>query len=514
MSGKLDVALYFDVEDYFHPPEMGSDDIIRTLALALDAEDLRANFLFIAVRAKLLRERGRQDVIDSLARHEVGVHTLTGEHPCLPEYTAGKDWDSAVAATRDYEGKAWQIVRDVFGRDPVCLSQHAQYGAPYIFPVCREFGVPHAYGYVAAPPQFGLSWYAGALNIPYVNPQHFGPDVLPYFEVGDENYDNEMGFQGALARLDRRISACLSAGQPYLTIFICHPYHLRCVEFTDFWQYNNGVNIPVEQWGIKNGGPHRRTDTQMEIILRNLARLFRYIHRHEALNVLTLPEIQRKYGTQPASISKGDLLAAAQLATATPYAGMVTPGWYRRGGGSSPEVVGYGDFSPGELTVAWAQALRASSLSNSLPAQMPRVEILGPRQSPFIVPEVWHVSRDTFQKLVADFCAFVETHPHLPHNLGEVGERVGLGTLYRAFAEMYLTLANEGVLPESITLPRYPRLPAIAQSIGYAYLDISDNDIVAPDLPLYNIITDAKLQSWTLKPARAEPVTTDPLIQG
>jgi hypothetical protein len=68
---------------------------------------------------------------------------------------------------------------------------------------------------------------------------------------------------------------------------------------------------------------------------------------------------------------------------------------------------------------------------------------------------------------------------------------------------MYLTVADRGTLPESIILPRYPRLPAIAQNIGYAYLDISDNDIVHPDLNLFNIITDAKLQTWTLKPANS-----------
>src|SRR5919202_3332030 len=287
MASQLDIALYFDVEDYFHPPEMGSDDIIKQLAEALDAEDLRANFLFIAVRARLLKERGRRDVIESLARHEVGVHTLTAEHPCLPEYVAGKSWDEAVATTREYESKAWDMVRDVFGRDPVCLSAHAQYAAPHDFPIAKEFGVPYVYGYPAAPPSFGLSWYAGALNVPYVNPQHFGPKVLSYFEVGDENYSNELYFERALVRLKKRINACLAAGQPYLTIFIAHPYHLRYIEFTDFWQYINGVNIPREQWGIRNGGPRRRTDAQMEVTFHNIRRLFSYLAQHEALNVLT-----------------------------------------------------------------------------------------------------------------------------------------------------------------------------------------------------------------------------------
>src|SRR5581483_10006106 len=207
---QLDVALYFDVEDYFHPPEMGSDDIIQQFAQALDAEDLRGNFLFIAVRAQLLNARGRRDVVESLAKHEIGLHTLTAEHPCLPEYTAGKDWDTAVALARAHEAKGWEILQEVFGRDPACISHHAQYVAPYTFPVAKEFGVPHVYGYPAAPPLYSLSWYAGALNIPSADPVRLGTEVLSYFEFGDENYSDEAGFERSLRALDRQIAACLA----------------------------------------------------------------------------------------------------------------------------------------------------------------------------------------------------------------------------------------------------------------------------------------------------------------
>lgn len=503
MSAQLDVGLYFDVEDYFHPAEMGSDDIIRQFAEALDAEGLRGNFLFIAVRTQLLKARGRRDVINSLARHAVGLHTLTGEHPCLPEYVAGKEWEAGVAAVREYETKGWEILRQVFGRDPVCLSQHAQYGAPHIFPVAREFGVPHVYGYPAAPPLFGLSWYCGALNIPYVNPAHLGVDLLSYFEVGDENYADEAGFATVLPRLEKRIADCLAVNQPYLTIFVCHPYHLRYVEFSDWWQYINGVNIPHEQWDIKNGGPRRRTEAQMEVAWRNVRRLLNHIRQHEALNVLTLPELQAKYGKQSSSISRTDLLAAAQVATAAPHPGLLTAGWYKRTSAHAPEVVAYGDYSAAELVAGWAYSLREHLRSGSLPNAAPRTDALGPMENPIIIPEVWEVSREAFAALVGDFCDFVEHRGHLPHDLGQTGARVGLGTLYRVFAEMYLLVADTGALPASVSLPPFPRFPVVAASLGYAYLDIADNELMRPDLNLYTVIQAAKLQTWTLKPARA-----------
>jgi hypothetical protein len=503
MSAQLDAALYFDVEDYFHPPEMGSDDIIREFAEALDAEGLRGNFLFIAERARLLKERGRRDVIDSLARHAIGLHTLTGEHPCLPEYVAGKDWEAGVAITREYESKGWEILRHVFGRDPVCLSQHAQYGAPHVFPVAREFGVPHAYGYPAAPPLFGLSWYCGALNIPYVNPGSLGADLLSYFEVGDENYADEARFASVLPRLEKRIADCLAADHPYLTIFICHPYHLRYVEFTDYWQYINGTNIPREQWGVKNGGPRRRTDAQMEVAWRNVRRLLNYLRRHDALKVLTLPELRTKYGCQPSHLSRIDLLAAAHQAAGAPHPGLFTAGWYRWAGGRPPEVVAYGDYSAGELVAGWVQSLREHLRSGAFPDDVPRADLLGPLENPILTPEVWEVSREAFATLVVDFCDFVERRGHLPHDLGEPGARVGLGTFYRTFAEMYLAVADSGELPASISLRPFPRFPAVATALGHAYLDIADNELMRPDLNLYSVIKAAKLQTWTLKPARA-----------
>jgi len=80
----LDVALFSDVEDIFSPPELGNDDSIKQLATILTEEGLRANFLVIGDRALVLKERGRQDVIDSLGPHVVGLHTRSARHPTGP----------------------------------------------------------------------------------------------------------------------------------------------------------------------------------------------------------------------------------------------------------------------------------------------------------------------------------------------------------------------------------------------------------------------------------------------
>src|SRR5436190_2108016 len=88
----LDVALFLDEEDTFSPPELGNDDTVKELATILSEEGLRATFLFVGERARLLKERRRQDVIDSLESHDIGSHMLTVRHPTGPELVAGRDW--------------------------------------------------------------------------------------------------------------------------------------------------------------------------------------------------------------------------------------------------------------------------------------------------------------------------------------------------------------------------------------------------------------------------------------
>ena len=88
---RVDAILLLDCQDDFFAPEVGGDDIIKGFAESLSSRGLVANFLFFASRALILKQRGRSDVIRSLERHEVGLHTPGPEHPCLPEYAAAHD---------------------------------------------------------------------------------------------------------------------------------------------------------------------------------------------------------------------------------------------------------------------------------------------------------------------------------------------------------------------------------------------------------------------------------------
>src|SRR5262245_55633354 len=186
----LDIALFLDVEDIFSPPEVGNDDSIKELATILSEEGLKATFLFIGDRALLLKERARQDVIDSLASHEVGLHTLSARHPTNPEYIAKKTWDEGVAETFKRDREGIEIIRQVFGRPCAALSSHNVYDSPHAHRSAAMLQLPYVYVYPSAPPLYNLSWYAGALSFPFESPTLNGRPIRSYFEGFDDKYPN------------------------------------------------------------------------------------------------------------------------------------------------------------------------------------------------------------------------------------------------------------------------------------------------------------------------------------
>src|SRR5262249_54955864 len=251
---------------------VGNDDSIKELATILSEEGLKATFLFIGDRALLLKERARQDVIDSLASHEVGLHTRSARHPTNPEYIAKKTWDEGVAETFKRDREGIEIIRQVFGRPCAALSSHNVYDSPHAHRSAAMLQLPYVYVYPSAPPLYNLSWYAGALSFPFESPTLDGRPIRSYFEGFDDKYPNTEAFNAELARLDRHIELCLEEGQPFLTLFVYHPQLVRLVDFIDAFWCPNGVNYPEERWGLY-GRPRRRTQRQVNTALANFRRL-------------------------------------------------------------------------------------------------------------------------------------------------------------------------------------------------------------------------------------------------
>ena len=480
---RLDTGLFFDVEDIFSPPELGNDDSIKELAAILTEEGLRGNFLFIADRALVLEKRGRKDVIDSLGPHEVGLHTRSARHPEVPEYVAGKSWEDAVAECLKREREGAEIIRDVFGKPCVSLSTHNVFTAPHSHRVAAILGLPFVYAIPAAPPRYNMSWYGGALGLPWGSPTLDNKPILAHMEEPDEIYTDDKAFEAHLRKVDRHLNACLADGQPYFTFFLIHPQRLRLRDFIDHYWCPNGVNYPEERWG-SYGRPRQYSPEEVRKRLANFRRLARWIRNEPRLNVMTVPELAQKYGKQPSAITRAELADEARRIAA------------------SEEILIHPRFSPAEILAALAHGVVVSAEQGQLPDHLPRVDVLGPTRNPIWIPELQGCSRQTLVQIARRLLDHTRATGHLPATLGEPLARVGINHLYRAFAEVYLA-AHGGSTPVEVQFRRMPPWPQIASAIGISFMKAVEGELMDPDTEVNTLYRDGKLQTWTLKPAVA-----------
>jgi hypothetical protein len=357
------------------------------------------------------------------------------------------------------------------------------YIAPHAQRAAAILGLPFVYATPAAPPLYSLSWYAGALGLPWGSPTLDGKPILSYMEGFDDNYPDDKAFEAYLGKLDERINICLAEGQPYLTLFIIHPQRVRLKDFTDIYWSPNGVNYPKERWGTY-GRPPQYTPEQVKTLLANVRRLARWIRHDPRLNVMTVPEVVGKYGQQPASISREELRDAARG---------ITAGY---------EVLIHPRFSPAEILVGLSQALVSSAEDGQLPADVSRHDVLGPTRSPIWIAELQGCNPQTAARLARQLLDHTKTTGQLPATLGEPLERVGINHLYRAFAEFYLAIDSGSALME-VKFRRMPPWPNLASPIGITYMKAVEGELMNPDMEVNTLYRDGKLQTWTLKPAIA-----------
>ena len=478
----MDAVLLFDVEDVFSPPDVGSDDSIMELAQILTEEGLRGNFLYIGDRALLLKQRRRHDVIDSMAPHDVGLHTLSAQHPCGPEYVAGKDWAEGLAEALRHERKGVQIIEDVFGRRACALSTHWFFASPHAQRAAALLELPYVYAYPSAPPLYTLSWYAGALGIPWFSPTLGGQPFRPYFEEGfDDSYHDRAAFNAIKDKLDEHIDVCLREKQPFLALLLYHPARVRLIDHIDCFMTPNGLNRPRAEWG-RYGNPRRYTPQQVRDNLANFRELVRWIRTDPRLNVLTVSEVARKYGRQPDVMTRTEILEAATAI-------------HRHA-----KILLHDRFSPAEILAGLAEAVLHFDQHMRLPETVPRHNVMGPSQNLIVQPEVPDCSWDiliTHAKSVIDQVRKIE---HLPTAFGPQGQRVGINHLYAALAASCLAAATDTV-PDQVTFRPMPRYPDLAVEIGRRFIRVAEGDNIDPDLDVDALFRHGKLQTWTLKPA-------------
>ena len=158
------VSIVFDEEDYITPAHDGLDDLLKMLAEVMTQEKVSGNFFIIGERARCLRDRGRKDVLEAIARHTVGSHVNMGSiHPTLTERMQGADWADGCARMAADELAGIEEMAAIIGKPMACLARHGGSFSPQLLAVLGRRNLPYVYS-PARLPGHHITWYCNTLN--------------------------------------------------------------------------------------------------------------------------------------------------------------------------------------------------------------------------------------------------------------------------------------------------------------------------------------------------------------
>jgi hypothetical protein len=267
------ISFLFDVEDLVAPD---ADTIARLVAQCVSEEGATATFCIVGERARQWQARGRQDVIDALARHDIGFHTTWHSvHPTIMEYLSDKGWDDGVEEVLRREKSGVEALETVFGRLPSCYGGPGNTWGPQVNEAMRRLGVPAVVYSPTCVPGGDVHEFCGVFAYPCGCSIGDGDYHLP--DVWAKNLDRVLGV----------IESMRNAGTRWLEVFMGHPTRILHEEFWDGPNFSQGKLPPREQWVL----PRRKSDADVQRALANLRKTVRRIVEAPGVQVRTIRQM-------------------------------------------------------------------------------------------------------------------------------------------------------------------------------------------------------------------------------
>jgi hypothetical protein len=438
------VVLWFDTEDYVEP---AADDAALRIATDLTNANVRATFKVVGEKARVLESRGRTDVIRALSRHAIGYHLNFHSVPPTPSVYLRRL--GMLEGAQEFERRERPGVLDIkriFGVTPICYGQPGSSWGPQAHIALRRLGIPV---YLDEGTQVGINdqpfWYGGVLNI-----FNMGKNIIrPNFDKPETNKATYQKFAEAVEQLSNNGGGVIS------TYF--HPTEFVTTEFWDVVNFRNGEARRREDW-VR---PHKRTQAEAERCFRTLmeyvdmAKKTPGVHFITAQDLLLLSRSQTPPQLEPRKIAEHLSKQITFLETGT--ADFSAADLLIQLLGISPQIVD-GPTSRGETTY----------------------------RSEAIPDWLWEQAKK-------DAVSFINAHHRLPSEVFLGSETLSLPDFAATVAGQVLSGGPARVVHGNIQFDKYFATDA-KRSFGWP---IHPKDFSAPEL-----LDLARLQGWTLKPAR------------
>ncbi|HEY65651.1 MAG TPA: hypothetical protein G4O02_13885 [Caldilineae bacterium] len=463
------VYVCFDVEDLVHPD---SDDVARDIAEMLAADEITAMMCVVGEKARLWERRGRDDVIDAVRRHDVGLHTNRHSvHPAVAEYLADKGWEDGVAEAMRQEGPGVQDLSRILGAAPSTWGTPGSSWGPQIPAATRRLGIPSNIYSHARSGETGACWFAGQLC------------YSDYMSLpgGEDACGDDAAFEAALPTLLQRISDFQRQGGACLGLFAAHPTRLRYTVFWDALNFAHGQNTPPESYRFAP----RKDDATYERGLRNLRRMIHAVRDLPGVELISVRSLNNRILPPADHIHWEEIRPLAQrIAESDAFCA------------DNPQA------SPAQALDVLARASLYLAGDTSIPDTLALREVLGPINSPPALESPIKVPLQVMVALARELVDHVDTTGHLPTRLIAQDTPVGPGPLLRTLAVLFLDL-DRGRKPDQVIISPGPEEPDIAARLAEEgiYRRLPGWPPHPPDLVLDRLALHTRLQSWSLRPA-------------
>ena len=470
-GGKVYVLLWFDTEDYILPQ---SDDAAKRLAVFLTRQGIRATFKMVGEKARVLDRRNRTDVIAALSQHEIGYHSNThSQHPTVAEYESTLDWQTGVDEFTRRERQGFDTVKRILAQTPTCYGQPGASWAPQAYAALQDWGLGI---YLDDGKFLGLNgnpfWYGGLLNLYNLRD---GRQLRP-----DKTWSNLADAKADFQDIHLRLTSKRQGG---LVSLYFHPCEFIHQEFWDAVNFAHGANPAPADWKL----PPMKSPQDGEKAFQYFEQLVTYMKSLPRVEFLTASQVLPlfKDSAQRRVYPSSEISSIASQVVADV---------------SFQEHDGYVVSASEVFWLLNTFVLQTIQKSGGQPVLLdgapwgPEASGAPELASPFTVP--W----SQFSRTVRDVAGYLRKYNQIPNAVWLGGRAVPPESFVLALSKLTLALLNQAVEPESVTIE--PARLAAAKYVADDSPALWDWVIFPTGFHSPHLVELAKLQAWTLKPAR------------
>ena len=213
----------------------------------------------------MLEQRGRRDVIAALKKHEIGYHSNTHSgQPTIAVYLQHAGWDEGVAEFYRREEQGVRDVTRIFGTTPTCYGQPGAAWAPQTYPALTQAGhrdVPRR--------SRSCRHRRSAVLL-----RRHAERLQDAVDAGAHGADGGTGLADGKATFTKAYDALRARGGGTISVYY-HPNEWVQTEFWDGVNFSGGANPPRSEWKP----PGTRPPAETEAAFRDFAA---YLALHES----------------------------------------------------------------------------------------------------------------------------------------------------------------------------------------------------------------------------------------